>query len=88
MNKTDTCAISCWFDLLKEKCEETGDDINELIIEIKDHSYLHEPFDSFYGGKAFIAWGESYVYFPNADFKSVGFVSRNPPKNNSTEANN
>jgi hypothetical protein len=71
-----------WYDKLKEKFSETGDDFEKMETTLTKEELKREFYDWYAGinGKPFTAWGENYVYFPVKynDAEWVGCAPRNP----------
>lgn len=82
--------LESWNDMLDEVFQETGDNMNCLILQMEDISSdkeitkeMDRKFDSSFGiteGTPFIAWSENWIYFPfEYDGKeSIAYVPRHP----------
>lgn len=74
--------MSSWYELLKEKMEEDGEDFHDRECTL-DEAGLKKEFYVGFGlveGQPFTAWGEYWVYFPlvHDGWESVGHAPRNP----------
>lgn len=71
-----------WYDMIKEKMEENGDDFQARVCTLSE-AELKVEFDDEYGieeGQPFTCWGDKFVYFPICYDGSewVGCAPRNP----------
>lgn len=74
--------MNSWYEMLKEKMEDDGEDFEKRICTL-DETALRVEFDSSVGsieGAKFTAWGEKWVYFPLMydGSESVGHAPRYP----------
>lgn len=75
--------MSNWYDMLKARMEEDGEDFTARHCTL-DEVALKKDFDDGVGGgtegEPFTAWGENWVYFPicHDGEEWVGHAPRNP----------
>ena len=71
--------MSCWYYILRDKMEESGDCFSSRICTLSEEYLITKfiKFDGVEAGIPFYAWGKNYVYFPD-EYNSVGCAPRNP----------